>query len=117
MGHSAAMTLAPRPLRRSAQASLAESPRASCRQLTHIYIYIYIYIDGVCMEFLRGAIRDDRISVFRSGLSAESFIAGAHQIPDRMDEVVAVATDDVIHFRNRHPDKGRNMMAVVEGIF
>ena len=38
------MTLAPQPLRRSAKASLAEAPRASCCQLTRIYMYIYIYI-------------------------------------------------------------------------
>ena len=45
------MMLAPRPLRRSAQASPAETPGASCLPLTHTYIHIYIYMYTVLGHF------------------------------------------------------------------
>ena len=33
-----------------------------------------------------------------------NLLSDANQIPDKMDEVVPIATDDVMHFSNQHRD-------------
>jgi hypothetical protein len=53
----------------------------------------------------------------RTGLEPSSFLADESQLPAYMGEVVAVATDDVMHFSNRHPDVGVNWMASLEKVF
>ena len=53
----------------------------------------------------------------RVGLPSAAILADETKVPDSMSQVVGVATDDIMHFSNQHPQIGREWMDELEKVF
>jgi hypothetical protein len=52
-----------------------------------------------------------------AGATNDMFLADAHQVPESMDCVIGVATDDVMHFSSRGAFAGDQWMSALEDVF
>ena len=52
-----------------------------------------------------------------AGATNDMFLADAHQVPESMNCVTGVATDDVMHFSLRGASSGDHWKSALEGVF